>query len=266
MQAVNIPIGLKPSAEVGFPRCVALAKLSVEAGAAWVANVTAGLDGRPTGHIPGWPISLGEGWSRHKPFRRNLWADQSLSLPENHGHHRQVCARGGHHGYRWACKRGARGRDADARRQDGGPLVRVFWKGRALLRNSVSFLSRFLDEHGYESVRDIVGLGLQYIQPVDDTADWKVGQISARVDTAKCNNCGICSDSFCPVPATRGDGYPWIDESEMSGLRDVRRNMPVRGHLNREDRLREGWRLLTERQQTASTGVRGVHGTEGQQR
>ena len=214
VQAVNIPIGLKPSAEVGFPRCVALAKLSMEAGAAWVANVTAGLTVAPPdicrgGRSPWEKVGLdinpfaGTCGPTNRYHCRKTTATIAKFVPEV-----DIMAIGGLVNPEHVVEMLMLGA------KTVGLSSGFFWKGRALLRNSLTFLSRFLDENGYESVQEIVGMGLQYIQPVDDNTDWKVGQISARVDAAKCNGCGICTDSFCPVPVTRSDGYPWIDETK----------------------------------------------------
>ena len=111
------------------------------------------LDSRPAGHIPGWPISLGEGWSRHKSFRRDLWAHQSLSLPKTTATIAKfvpevdIMAIGGLVNPEHVVEMLMLGA------KTVGLSSGFFWKGRALLRNSVAFLSRFLDEHGYESVQ-----------------------------------------------------------------------------------------------------------------
>src|SRR3989304_3832201 len=47
VEAVKIPVGVKPSAEAGFPKCVALAKLAADAGAKWVTNITAPISVAP---------------------------------------------------------------------------------------------------------------------------------------------------------------------------------------------------------------------------
>ncbi len=214
VRAVKIPVGLKPSAEVGFPRCVALAKLSADAGAAWVANVTAGLTVAPPdihrgGHSPWEIVGLdvnpfaGTSGPTNRYHCRKTTATIAKYVPEA-----DIMAIGGIVNQEHVVEMLMLGA------KTVGLSSGFFWKGRALLRNSVAFLDRFLDEHGYESVQDIVGLGLQYVQPVDDATDWRVGQIAACVDTGRCTKCGICSDSFCPVPATGGDGYPWIDETK----------------------------------------------------
>jgi dihydropyrimidine dehydrogenase (NAD+) subunit PreA len=213
VEAVDIPVGLKPSAEVGFPKCVALAKLSADAGAAWVANVTAGLTVAPpdimrAGRSPWEKVGLeinpfaGTSGPTNRYHARKTTATVAKFVPEI-----DVMAIGGLVNPEHVVEMLMLGA------KTVGLSSGFFWKGRRLLTDSVTFLERFLDRQGYESVRDIVGLGLRYVQPVDDTVDWKVGRIAARVDPAKCTRCGVCSDSLCPVPVAGADGVPFIDKT-----------------------------------------------------
>ncbi|MFC2002665.1 4Fe-4S binding protein [Chloroflexota bacterium] len=71
-----------------------------------------------------------------------------------------------------------------------GMLIR----GRKLLRESIEFLERFVDEQGYRSVEEFVGLGIQYIEPVDRIS---LGKLVAEVDPAKCKQSGLCTDHIC---------------------------------------------------------------------
>jgi len=92
-----------------------------------------------------------------------------------------------------------------------------FWKGRRFITDSVTFLNRFMDEQRYKKMEDLVGMGLNYVKPVDDSIDWKVGKIAAKVDQEKCIKCDVCSDGFCPVPVKGGDGFPMIDKNNCQG-------------------------------------------------
>jgi dihydropyrimidine dehydrogenase (NAD+) subunit PreA len=92
-----------------------------------------------------------------------------------------------------------------------------FWKGRKLITDSVKFLNHFMDENGYEKIENLIGIGLPYVKPVDDTIDWKVGKIAAEVDKGKCIQCGVCSDGFCPVPIKGGDDFPVINKTNCQG-------------------------------------------------
>jgi len=92
-----------------------------------------------------------------------------------------------------------------------------FWKGRKLITDSVEFLNRFMDEQGYEKLEDLKGLGLQYVRPIDDSIDWEEDKIACKVDEDKCSQCGVCCDSFCPVPIKGDNGFPVINEVNCQG-------------------------------------------------
>ena len=63
------------------------------------------------------------------------------------------------------------------------------------------------------TIDDLRGIGLQYVKPVDESLDWKVGKIAAVVDGEKCTKCGVCYDGYCPVPVKGKDGIPVIDKA-----------------------------------------------------
>jgi hypothetical protein len=86
----------------------------------------------------------------------------------------------------------------------GDPNFRFDPDFRKFITDSVKFLNSFMDEQGYKEIKDLVGIGLKYVRPVDDSIDWKVGKIAAKVDKEKCIKCDICSDGFCPVPVKGG--------------------------------------------------------------
>jgi heterodisulfide reductase subunit A-like polyferredoxin len=92
-----------------------------------------------------------------------------------------------------------------------------FWKGRKFITDSVKFLNDFMDEQGYKEIEDLLGIGLKHVKPVDDSIDWKVGKIAAKVEREKCIKCGVCSDGFCPVPTKGDDDFPVIDQANCQG-------------------------------------------------
>ena len=49
----------------------------------------------------------------------------------------------------------------------------LFWKGRKFITDSVAFLDRFMDEHGYEKMTDLIGIGLKHMGFVDSSIDWE---------------------------------------------------------------------------------------------
>jgi len=217
VEAVKIPVGLKPSAEAGFPKCVALAKIAADAGAKFIANVTAPMTIAP-------PDIYNQGrspWERVyfpiNPFAaicgpadryqcRKTTVTVSMFVPQI-----DILAIGGIVNPEHSVEMMMLGARAI------GLSSGFFWKGRKLIIDTINFLNKFMDEHGYDKVEDLVGLGLKYVKPVDDTIDWKMGEIAAKVDREKCIKCGVCYDSYCPVPVKDIDDYPVIDADKCQG-------------------------------------------------
>jgi dihydropyrimidine dehydrogenase (NAD+) subunit PreA len=217
VEAVNIPVGLKPVAEAGFPKCVALAKLAAEAGAAYVGNITTPLSVAPPniyekGRSPwekvNFPINpfCGTSGPTDRYHCRKTVTTVALFGPEI-----DIMGIGGIVNPEHVIETMMLGAKTVALSSG------FFWKGRKLLTDSIDLLNRFMEEQGYEKVEDLVGLGLQYVKPVDNTIDWEEDKIAARVDKEKCSRCGTCWDSYCPVPLEGEDGYPHISETNCQG-------------------------------------------------
>jgi len=217
VEAVKIPVGVKPSAEVGFPKCVATAKLLAEAGAAWVANITTPISvappniyerGRPAWERVNFPVSPFAGVSgpadRYHCYKDT--ASIALFVPEI-----DICAIGGLVNPEHCVEVLMLGAKAV------GLSSGFFWKGRKLITDSIEFLNRFMDEQGYEKIEDLIGIGLKYVRPVDASIDWEEDKIASKVDKGKCTQCGVCWDSYCPVPIKGDDGFPVIDEGNCQG-------------------------------------------------
>ena len=217
VDAVNIPVAVKPSAEAGFPKCVVLAKICAENGAHGVTNINSPITVAPPkiyekGRSP-WesvnfkinPIGAAMGpWDRYQCYKST--ATIALYAPEI-----DVQAVGGivnpEHVVE-ALMLGAR---------KIGLSSGLFWKGRKLITQSVNFLDNFMDEQGYKTVDEIIGLGLQYVQQVDESVEWEEDLIYAKVNKSKCVQCGTCMDFYCPVPVKGSDGFPVIDEVNCQG-------------------------------------------------
>jgi dihydropyrimidine dehydrogenase (NAD+) subunit PreA len=215
--AVKIPVGIKPSAEPGFPKCVALAKICADAGVKWITNITAPMSIAPPniydkGKSP-WekvhfPINSYAGVSgpnnRYQCYKATVTV--AKFVPEV-----DICAAGGLVNPEHCVEVLMLGAKAV------GLSSGFFWKGRKLITDSIEFLNRFMDEQGYNKIEDLVGMGLKYVKPVDDSIDWKVGKISAVVDKDKCVKCGVCYDGYCPVPVKGNDGIPKINKTNCQG-------------------------------------------------
>ncbi len=199
-RAVNIPVGVKLSPETGFPRMVGLARRLKDAGARYiqvfnVAPTIAPPDIYNRGKSR-WacteanPFVGGAGdWLRPVLYKDvasiakfapgiDIAAGGGLLTPE---HVVEVMMLG-----------------ASIAEFSTGMLLR----GRKLLKESVEFLGKFMEEQGYRSVAEFVGLGLQYIEPIDEL---KIRKMVAEVDPARCEQSGLCTDHIC-IAMERDEG------------------------------------------------------------
>jgi dihydroorotate dehydrogenase/Pyruvate/2-oxoacid:ferredoxin oxidoreductase delta subunit len=212
VNAVKIPVGVKPSAEAGFPRLVAIAKVCKDAGAKFISNINAPISvappdlskgGRPLWeklHFPISPISAVCGpWDRYQCYKAtgttalfvpgiDISAVGGLVNPE---HAVEVLMMGASH---------------------VGISSGFFWKGYKSISRFINYLNKYMDEHGFKTMKDLVGCSIKYVRPIDDNIDWGVGKIVSKVDKGKCTQCGICWRGYCPIIYEGDDGYPNVDE------------------------------------------------------
>lgn len=213
VRAVDIPVGVKFSAETGFPRIVGLARRVRDAGAKYIH-----VGGAAVGIAPPdiynrgkslWPYANGNpfcltsgAWMRRVCYRDvaavarfvpelDIAASGGLVTPE---HCVEVMMLG-----------------ASLTQLCAG----VIEQGRAMLRHSTDFLRQFMKNQGYSSVSELVGLGqphIKYLEEMDLMAD----QLVSQLDDEKCIRCGRCVDSLCV--AIHGDnGKIGIDEDRCTG-------------------------------------------------
>lgn len=211
VNSVNVPVGVKPSPEAGFPRIVVIFKVIAKAGAKFITNINTPItiappniyeDGKPL-----WPeldinpfaAAIGP-WSRYQTYK--ALAAGSTFVPEV-----DYSAIGGivlptHmiESFMLGAKH-------------IGLSSAIFWHGVKAISQFISFLEKFMDEHGYESVDQMTGIAKKYILPVDENTDWKSERVVARIDKSKCNECGICIENYCFFAISRdSSGRPAINE------------------------------------------------------
>jgi dihydroorotate dehydrogenase/Pyruvate/2-oxoacid:ferredoxin oxidoreductase delta subunit len=191
---VDVPVGVKLTPETGFPRVVALAQQIKDAGAAFVSGINAPITVSPPDIYDGgkgkWtgldanPICAALGpWDRFLLYR-NL-GTISLFVPGL-----ELTGIGGlvepEHVVE-AMMLGAR----ICQLSSG-----LLWKGTALIAECLDFLERYLDEQGYSSVEEIVGLGVGHIRPVEGL-DWRSEEFLPETDHRRCTRCGACATNIC---------------------------------------------------------------------
>ena len=212
-QAVNIPVGVKLSTETGFPRIVDIARRVRDAGARFVncgnmAVTIAPPDIYRAGQST-WPFMDGNpfvggcgNWLRMIVYKQvagiakfvpglDVIATGGLVTPEHTVEAMMLGAK---------VTQGVTG---------------LLYNGRRLLKKNIQFLNRYMEEQGYQSVNDFIGLGLEHIKPINRT-DFMSGKAFAEVDPLKCNGCGRCTDHIC-LASHMENGIARVEVEECLG-------------------------------------------------
>ena len=194
VQAVDLPVGVKFTAEVGFPRIVGLARRVRDAGAKYIHVGGAAVGIAPPDIYnrgkPLWPLAEGNpfcltsgSWMRRGCYRDiaavarfvpgiDIAASGGLVTPEH-------CIEA---------------------MMLGATLTQlctgVMEQGTTLLGRSNAFLREFLSEQGYAGAHELIGLGQAYIE-YSDEADIAATPAVARLDEEKCTLCGHCWNNMC---------------------------------------------------------------------
>lgn len=98
----------------------------------------------------------------------------------------------------------------------------IFWNGISYAGRVVRFLKRYMEEQGYESINDFIGLGQKYIvEMAECQAEFKAqaGKLIAHIDRGKCvglSSCKICLDNWCFATYVE-DEQPMVDRQLCSG-------------------------------------------------
>jgi dihydroorotate dehydrogenase/Pyruvate/2-oxoacid:ferredoxin oxidoreductase delta subunit len=212
VKSVKAPVGVKLTSETGFPRIVGLVRRLKDAGAKYVQvfNTTSTI-APPDIYNKGksrWPLVNGNpfigvtgGWLRPALYKNvaaiakwapgiDIAASGGLLKPEHAVEAMMLGAKLTGFGT--------------------GTLLR----GRKLLTESTRFLERYIEEQGYRNVEEIVGLGVQYIKPVDEV---DIGRMVAEVDPSKCTQSGLCTDRICLAMERDGNGKAKVKSEACNG-------------------------------------------------
>jgi|WetSurMetagenome_2_1015567.scaffolds.fasta_scaffold67449_2 dihydropyrimidine dehydrogenase (NAD+) subunit PreA len=196
VKAVGIPVGVKISPETGFPRVVDLARKIKKAGAKFITCSNFGIailepdiynQGRTKwASIDGNPfVVVGGDWLRTIVFKQlatiakfvpgiDLIACGGITTPE------QVVQ---------AMMLGAKVVQK---------VTPVIYQGRKAIKRDINFLLKYLEQEGFNSLDEIVGLGLKYIKPSGELHSiYETKKVFAIVNEVECTGCGICADSIC---------------------------------------------------------------------
>ena len=212
MKSVSIPVGCKLDPQTGYPRFVALASALKECGVKWVTAISSPFTVVPPDIVnigrPLWPAlddnvpgAATGPWDRYL-MQRDVAGIASF-VPGL-----DILGVGGITDPTHVVETLMLGAKAVAY------STGVIWKGRAVLRRTIEFLTEYLEHFGLSSVEELSGLGLRYMS-APELVDWKTDKLVARVDKLGCSGCGICADNICTALYMK-DGVADLDASDCT--------------------------------------------------
>ncbi|RLC27057.1 MAG: hypothetical protein DRH56_03610 [Deltaproteobacteria bacterium] len=72
----------------------------------------------------------------------------------------------------------------------------------------------YMEKQGYASVNDFIGIGVPYIQPVEQL-DWRTEDFLATVDDRLCTRCGRCATGICTARALADNPLRIVIDSRL---------------------------------------------------
>jgi dihydropyrimidine dehydrogenase (NAD+) subunit PreA len=211
--AVDVPVGLKASAETGYPRLVNAAALYADSGLRFISEINSpmglagpdierggagpyhGIDENPFAGVVG-------PWIRYLCYRNiaalakwvpalDLAAVGGLTEPQ-HGVEAMML---------------------------GAKIVEVssgmFFHGYHLVDRFLRYLSGFMSTHGHDSLDELRGVGVKYVKPSAAVA-WPERELLPTWNDEACRGCGVCGENLC-FAITMRDGRPSYDPGACGG-------------------------------------------------
>lgn len=212
-KAVKIPVGVKLTPEIGFPRVIDFARRTQKAGAEFIQVVNLGLAIAPpdiyNGGKPTWPLMNGSPITGASGNWLRIPCYKDVALIAKFVPGLEIAASGGL----------MKPEHSVEVMMLGAKLPQlctaVLYRGRKIITQNVNFLKKFLKDNGYGSIEEIVGLGVNYIKNAEDV-EFYPDMVVAETDVSRCTGCGICSDSIC-LASGMEDGVSVVLEENCNG-------------------------------------------------
>jgi dihydropyrimidine dehydrogenase (NAD+) subunit PreA len=215
-EAVNKPVGVKLSPETGYPRIVELARRVKDAGARFINCGGGAITIAPPdiyGHgKPIWPFMDGNPFVAGSGNYLRMTVYKQVAAIAKFAPGIDVVATGGLTVPQHTVEVMMLGAKATER------VTALLYGGRQLIRKNIQFLTKYMKEQGYRSVNDFIGLGLEYIKPINKV-DFMPGKVVAEVDHLICTGCMRCTDHVClAMSADHGVARVKVDECLGCGM------------------------------------------------
>jgi dihydropyrimidine dehydrogenase (NAD+) subunit PreA len=210
VEGVNIPVSVKMTPEIGYPQFIEVARTIAEAGANAITAINAPITIAPPNiyNLDATPFPLVQRYTfgpTFGPWDRFLTYKYVAGIAQNVD--TQISAVGGLVDPEHAVEALMLG--ATTVQLSSG----ILWRGTYLIQQVLRFLHDYLEEHGFNSTQELIGLGLHHIGALE--AKHFVPAI-ALVNESKCTGCTLCAMTTC-VAITMRSGLAVVDESVCSG-------------------------------------------------
>lgn len=213
VKAVKVPVGVKWSAEIGFPQIVILTRKIRDAGAKFVTSVNMSIGiappdiyrgGKPLWpHLDAQPLAFIHG-NYLRPILYKHVVNIARLVPDI-----DIIATGGlvtpEH-FIEAMMLGAKA---------VGTCTGVYFEGLPLIKRSIEFFKKYMENQGYDNVDQFTGLALKYIKYPEEI-DWKLGKTFTETDPIKCTGCGLCLQTLCDASYME-DGIAKVRREDCNG-------------------------------------------------
>ncbi len=200
VDAVNIPVLVKMTPEVGYPMLLLVAQKIIEGGASGITAINAPISIAPPDiYNHGKPQFQGvEKYTfggAYGPWDRFLTYKFITSLAMNFKDI-GISAVGGNvdpeHSVEFLMLGATTVQLSSA----------VLWRGSNIIKKNIKFLERLMNDQGYEDMDSIRGAALENIVPLSEV---DFGKAHAMIDSTLCTGCGICTRILCKAMDLKED-------------------------------------------------------------